>query len=87
MVGSATDRAAYVVGDARRFAAEAVVISRIPGASHCALEGRIIAQAVRDELGLPVLEIEVPPITDALEPGLRTRLEALVEIVHHARQR
>jgi hypothetical protein len=87
MVGSATDRAAYVVGDARRFAAEAVVISRIPGASHCALEGQIIAQAVRAELGLPVLEIEVPPITDALEPGLRTRLEALVEIVHHARQR
>jgi benzoyl-CoA reductase/2-hydroxyglutaryl-CoA dehydratase subunit BcrC/BadD/HgdB len=83
MVGSAADRAAYVVGDARRFAAEAVVVSRIPGASHCALEGQVIAQAVRDELGLPVLEIEVPPITDALEPGLWTRLEALVEIVHH----
>ncbi len=27
------------------------------------------------------MEIEVPPITDALEPTLRTRLEALIETV------
>jgi hypothetical protein len=56
-----------------------VVISRIPGASHCALEGLVIADVVRQRSGLPVVEIEVPPITDSLEPSLRTRLEALVE--------
>jgi hypothetical protein len=45
------------------------------------LEGLVIAADVRTRLGLPVVEIEVPPITDALEPSLRTRLEALVETV------
>jgi hypothetical protein len=64
-----------------RFGAQAVVISRIPGASHCGLEGLVIADVVRRRLGLPVVEIEVPPITDALEPSLRTRLEALIETV------
>ena len=60
MVGSATDRAARIVAEIRRFGAEAVIVSRIPGASHCALEGEIIGEIVREECGLPVLEIEVP---------------------------
>jgi benzoyl-CoA reductase/2-hydroxyglutaryl-CoA dehydratase subunit BcrC/BadD/HgdB len=47
----------------------------------------VIAAAVRERLGLPVLEIEVPSITDALEPTLRTRLEALVETARERRQR
>ena len=79
MVGSAADRAQRIVADIRRFGARAVVISRIPGASHCGLEGTVIGEIVRRRLGLPVLELEVPPITDAMEPALRTRLEALVE--------
>jgi len=81
MVGSSFDRAARVVGDIRRFGAEAVIVSRIPGASHCALEGEIIGRIVREECGLPVLEIEVPSITDAATATLCTRLEALVETV------
>jgi hypothetical protein len=79
MVGSAADRAAYVCRQIRRFGAQAAVISRIPGASHCATEGAVIAETIRRRIGIPVLEIEVPPITDALEPALRTRLDALVE--------
>ena len=39
--------------DAKAYGAEAVVISRIPGASHCAWEGRAIAKAVSRELGHP----------------------------------
>jgi len=81
MVGPSADRAERICRDARAFGAEAVVVSRIPGASHCALEGGIIAAAVRERLGLPVVEVEVPPVTDALRPALRTRLEALVETV------
>ena len=81
MVGSATDRADYVCREIRRFGAEAVIISRIPGASHCALEGQIIADTVRRQFDIPTLEIEVPPIADAIEPGLRTRLEAIIETV------
>ena len=87
MVGSATDRAARIVAEIRRFGAEAVIVSRIPGASHCALEGEIIGEIVRAECGLPVLEIEVPPLTDAMRPTLRTRLEALVETVQNRRSR
>ena len=81
MVGSAINRAARIVADIRRFDAEAVLVSRIPGASHCALEGEIIGQIVREQCGLPVLQIEVPSITDATQATLRTRLEALVEMV------
>jgi len=80
MVGSAADRARRVVNDARGFGAEAVLISRIPGASHCAYEGAVIGEAIKSELGLPVVEIEVPPIADALMPTLTTRIEALMEI-------
>jgi benzoyl-CoA reductase/2-hydroxyglutaryl-CoA dehydratase subunit BcrC/BadD/HgdB len=87
MVGPATDRAVRIVAEIRRFGAEAVIVSRIPGASHCALEGEIIGEIVRAECGLPVLEIEVPPLTDAVQPTLRTRLEALVETVKNRRSR
>ena len=86
MVGPATDRAERIVRDARRFGAEAVVVSRIPGASHCALEGAVIGEVVRRRLGLPVVEIEVPPVADAVLPTLRTRLEALVEAAEQRRE-
>jgi benzoyl-CoA reductase/2-hydroxyglutaryl-CoA dehydratase subunit BcrC/BadD/HgdB len=85
MVGSAVDRAQRISADIRRFRAEAVVISRIPGASHCALEGTVIGNVLHQQLGIPLLDIEVPPVSDALEPGLRTRLEALVETAQERR--
>ena len=47
----------------------------------------MIGDLVRRRLDMPVVEIEVPPLTDSLEPGLRTRLEALVETVREHRQR
>lgn len=88
MVGSAWDRAQRICKDIERFGAEAVVISRIPGASHCALEGQIIGDFLRSKLdNISVLEIEVGPLTDSVEPRLRTRLEALVETVEKRRSR
>jgi len=87
MVGSAVDRAERICADIGRFDAEAVVISRIPGASHCAMEATVIGEVVRDRIDIPVLEIEVPPITDAMEPNLRTRLEAVVETVRASRSK
>ncbi|MCP4456231.1 MAG: 2-hydroxyacyl-CoA dehydratase [Planctomycetes bacterium] len=84
MVGTSQDRADRICRDMERFRAQAVIISRIPGASHCALEGQIIGETVKTRLGLPVLEIEVPPLTDAMQPSIRTRIEALVEIVRAA---
>jgi benzoyl-CoA reductase/2-hydroxyglutaryl-CoA dehydratase subunit BcrC/BadD/HgdB len=87
MVGSPADRAERICADICRFGAEAVVIASIPGASHCALEGTVIGDIVRQRLGIPVVEIEVAPISDAMEPTLRTRLEALVETVRQCRKK
>ena len=85
MVGPSADRAERIMRDARTFGAEAVVVSRIPGASHCALEGAVIARIVRTELGIPVVELEVPPVADPMLPNLKTRLDALTETVHQRR--
>jgi benzoyl-CoA reductase/2-hydroxyglutaryl-CoA dehydratase subunit BcrC/BadD/HgdB len=85
MVGPARERARRIVRDAREFGAEAILLSRIPGASHCATEGKVIADVVEAELGLPIVEVEVPPVADSLGPTLRTRFEALVETVRSRR--
>jgi hypothetical protein len=86
MVGPAADRAEHICCDSIKFGSEAVVISRIPGASHCALEGRIIADVINSKLKLPVAEIEVPTVIDSIIPTLKTRLEALVETVKQRRK-
>lgn len=86
MVGSALDRAARICRDAREFGAEAVLVSRIPGASHCATEGAAIADVVRAQLEIPVTEIEVPPVTDAMRASLSTRIQALIEIARNRRR-
>lgn len=85
MVGSTEERAARVCAEARRYHAEGLVVSRVPGASHCAYEGSIIRKAVERSLGIPVLEIEVPAVCDAVLPSLATRLEALIEVIRHRR--
>jgi hypothetical protein len=79
MVGSTQDRARRIVADCRTGRAEAVVVSRIPGASHCAREGAIIRDVVRADLGIPTIELEVPPISDVMLPTLASRLQALLE--------
>lgn len=81
MVGSALDRADRICRDMQKFRSEGLVISRIPGASHCALEGAIIARRVQEMLNVPVLEIEVPPISDSIQPTLQSRITALVEVI------
>ena len=79
MVGPTSDRASRIVRECRSGHAEAVVVSRIPGASHCAREGEIIREIVRRQIGLPVIELEIPPVSDAMLPTLGSRLQALVE--------
>lgn len=86
MVGPARDRAERIVREARALEAEALVISRIPGASHCGREGLVLAERIREETSMPVLEIEVPPLTDAMAPSLQGRLQALVEAVRESRR-
>jgi len=85
MVGSSQDRAARVVAECRTSKAEAVVLSRIPGASHCAREGLLIRERVRDELGIPSVELEIPPLCDSLLPTLQSRIQALIETARSRR--
>jgi benzoyl-CoA reductase/2-hydroxyglutaryl-CoA dehydratase subunit BcrC/BadD/HgdB len=85
MTGPVSDRAERIARDIAAFDAEACLISRIPGASHCAVEGSIIREKVLEACGLPTLEIEVPPVSDAMLPTLRTRLEAIIETVKEGR--
>lgn len=87
MIGGAEDRADRVCADIELFGAEALLISRIPGASHCATEGEVIRDRVRSRLDIPVQEIEVPPVSDSLLPNLSTRIEALVETVLQRRNK
>lgn len=86
MVGPAADRAERICRDVEAFGAEGVLVSRIPGASHCAFEGGIIRDVVQTQLGLPVAEMEVPPVSDPLAPTLRTRIEALIESIQQRRR-
>lgn len=85
MIGSTRDRSERIISDIQRFGSEGLIVSRIPGASHCAVEGKIIAEHVKAKLDIPVIEIEVPPVCDSIEPTLRTRLTALVEIIKQRR--
>ncbi len=87
MVGPASDRARRICSDFQNFGAEALVVSRVPGASHCATEGDLIRDIVRSRLGVPAVEIEVPTVLDSYHATLRTRMDALVEAVMERRKR
>jgi hypothetical protein len=86
MVGPTASRAARIVRECQAGHAEAVVVSRIPGASHCAREGEIILEIVRQKIGIPAIELEIPPVCDAMLPTLGSRLQALIEIARARRQ-
>jgi hypothetical protein len=79
MVGSTQDRARRIIVESQANGAEAIVMSRIPGASHCAREGAIIRQMVSEKVGLPFVEVEVPPVCDSFLPTMSSRLQALIE--------
>jgi hypothetical protein len=80
MIGVSARRARLAAADARAAGAEAVVVARIPGASHCWDESAALGRALAAAHGhLPLAEIEVPPLADAAAGQIRGRLEALVE--------
>jgi len=87
MCGPTGDRARFIIAESRRLGSEAIVVSRIPGASHCAFEGGIIKDLAGEDLDIPVIELEIPPVCDAYEQTLRGRLEALRETITARRGR
>jgi len=87
MAGSTLDRARRIIADCRDYGAEAVVVSRIPGASHCAREAPLIREQVQKELAIPIIELEIPSVCDAMLPTLGSRIGALIETAGARRSR
>ncbi len=81
MTSGSTQRAARICKDIKKIGSEALIISKIPGASHCAFEGKIISEIVKRECGIPVIEIEVPPMADVMMMNIKTKIKTLKEIV------
>jgi benzoyl-CoA reductase/2-hydroxyglutaryl-CoA dehydratase subunit BcrC/BadD/HgdB len=86
MIGPSEDRARKVVSECQRFGAQGVIVSRIPGASHCAFEGEVIKDIVSEELDIPVIELEIPPVCDAYEQSIKSRLHALADTIRARRK-
>jgi benzoyl-CoA reductase/2-hydroxyglutaryl-CoA dehydratase subunit BcrC/BadD/HgdB len=85
LIGTSRARAESVIRQARDRHAEGVVISNIMGGSHCAMESRLIADQVKTELDLPVLEFDVAPPAREIDRQLQTRIEAFLELVRSRR--
>ncbi|MFH1230183.1 MAG: 2-hydroxyacyl-CoA dehydratase family protein [Planctomycetota bacterium] len=85
MIGSAEYRTRRIIAEAREYKAEGVIISRIPGASHCASESYIIRDIIKKELDIPVLDISVPSLIDSTMTSLITRIQAFFEILDSKR--
>lgn len=86
MIGSAEYRSRRIISEAKMYRAEGVIISRIPGASHCASESNIINDIIKKDLGVPVLDITVPSLIDAGLTNLKTRIQAFFEILESRRK-
>lgn len=84
MAGPASQRAQRIVREALAAQAELVVVSRIPGASHCPFDARAIARTCATH-GLQCIEVEVPPLIEGVSSALCTRLSAAFEIAQERR--
>jgi len=75
MAGTTQARMRACLDEARSLGAKGIILSRIPGASHCAFQG----PALESLTDLPILEIEVASLIDPYIPTLMTRLQAFME--------
>ncbi len=85
LTGSTRQRVASAIHQARRYDAEGVIVSGILGGSHCAMESRLIAEYIKAELDLPVLEFDVPPHGKEISRQIRTRIDAFLEMLTERR--
>ena len=85
LIGNSRARAQSAIDQAREHGAEGVIISGIFGGSHCAMEGRLIADYVKAELDLPVLEFDVAPPSNEIGRQLQTRIDAFLEVLRSRR--
>jgi hypothetical protein len=77
MAGTIRARMMACLIDAKRCGARGIIVSRIPGASHCAFEASMLS-TISD---LPILEIEIPSLSDLFALSLMTRLQGFIESI------
>jgi hypothetical protein len=85
LIGTSRARAQLAIDQAREYGAEGVIISGIFGGSHCAMEGRLIADYVKAELELPVLEFDVTSPSKEVSRQVGTRIDAFLEVLRGRR--
>ncbi len=85
LIGSSEFRAKRIVQEAKRFGAEGVLITGIFGASHCAFEERVISEAVKRELNLPVLSFDIPYSPGKISEQVVNRVQGFVELLESRR--
>ena len=85
LIGTSRARAQSAINQAREYDAEGVIISGIVGGSHCAMEGRLIADYVKAELDLPVLEFDVTSPSRQVARQVGTRIDAFMELLRGRR--
>jgi len=85
LIGTSRARAQSAIDQARTYGAEGVIISGIFGGSHCAMEGRLIADYVKADLDLPVLEFDVTSPSREVARQVGTRIDAFLEVLRSRR--
>jgi benzoyl-CoA reductase/2-hydroxyglutaryl-CoA dehydratase subunit BcrC/BadD/HgdB len=85
LIGSSRQRAQTLIHRARARGAEGVLVSGVLGGSHCAMESRPIAEEVRAELGVPVLEFDILAPAREVNRQIETRISAFLEVVRGRR--
>jgi benzoyl-CoA reductase/2-hydroxyglutaryl-CoA dehydratase subunit BcrC/BadD/HgdB len=85
LIGTSKARAQSAIDQAREYRAEGVIISGIFGGSHCAMEGRLIADYVKAALDLPVLEFDVTSPSREIARQIGTRIDAFLEVLRSRR--
>ncbi len=85
LIGTSRQRTSRIIEQARENRAEGVIIANVFGGSHCAMESGLIAEQVKQELGLPVLEFDVAPPAREVDRQLQTRIDAFLEVLRSRR--
>ena len=85
MIGTNDFRARRIINEARKYKAEGILITGIFGASHCAYEEKVIADKVKEELGIPVLSFDVPFTPGKLSEQVVSRMQGFMEVLRSNR--
>ncbi|MGQ9708390.1 MAG: 2-hydroxyacyl-CoA dehydratase [bacterium] len=83
--GTSAERAGFLNAQAKVRQAEGVIVSGILGGSHCAMESKLIAENIKRQLDIPILEFDVAPPSKEIDRQTVNRIEAFLELLRSRR--